>query len=105
VIHLLVLPADTYLAHPLRGLGYQFYSGIGSSITEWATTIVTLVVLLAAFWRAHECHVTAPKSCHHWGHLVPGTGHRACREHHPHAESGKVSAEDILRHHEESDAS
>ncbi len=90
------------LLHPLRYWGYQFWSGIGSDLGE-----VTLITGLArAFWRTRrhlECHVEAPKNCHRIGHPVPGTGHRACRLHHPHAqEKGtQTTAADILRHHEE----
>jgi hypothetical protein len=98
------VPSLHDLLHPLEGLGYQFWSGIGSDFGQ-----LTLITgLLVAIWRARkhlECHVEAPKNCHRIGHRVPGTGHYACRKHHPHAqEKGKgTTAADILKHHEESE--
>ncbi len=99
------IPPIHNLLHPLEGFGYQWWSGIGSDLGE-----VTLITGLAiGFWRTKkhlECHVESPKNCHRIGRPVPGTGHRACRAHHPHAqEKGTgITAEDILRHHEESES-
>lgn len=99
------VPPIHNLLHPLEGLGYQFWSGVGSDFGE-----LTLITGLAiGFWRTRkhlECHVEAPKNCHRLGRPVPGTGHRACRLHHPHAqEKGSgITVEDIARHHEESGA-
>lgn len=44
--------ATSYLAHPLHGLGYQFFSGIGSSISEWLTVAAAIGVYL----YHHNCH-------------------------------------------------
>ena len=93
-----------HLLTPLEGLGYQFWSGIGSDFGQ-----VTLITgLIFGFWRykkQHECHVESPENCHRFGRPVPGTGHVACRLHHPHAEEkGGITVEDIARHHEESKA-
>jgi hypothetical protein len=91
-----------YLLHPLKGNGYQFYSGIGSSISEWITILVTVSLVMWRVRKRCECHVESPKNCHHWGHPVEGTGHRACRKHHPHAETpGSITEADIHRHHGE----
>ncbi len=74
---------------------------------------VVLAILLWVFgkwaWgkiRKHfECDVESPVNCEAWGHVVHGTGHRACHDHNVHTESrGAITAEDILRHHEESGA-
>jgi hypothetical protein len=77
--------------------------------SEWGGIIVKLIglVIFGFFvrWvRKHfECHVESPENCHRIGHPVAGTGHRACRKHHPHAEEkGSITAADILRHHENS---
>lgn len=65
-----------WLFHPLSGLGYQFWSGIGSDIGE-----VTIVAGLWMIWRKHECHV---EGCHRpsW-HVHPDHGHPVCKKHHP----------------------
>lgn len=96
-----IVPSLHDLLHPLSGNGYQWYSGIGSDFGE-----LTLITgLMVAFWRTRkhlECHVESPKPCHRIGRTVPGTGHRACRAHHPHAqEKGAITQEDILRHHDQ----
>ncbi len=73
----MIPPADSYFLHPLKGLGYQFYSGIGSSISEWGA----LGTAVALYLRKHNCH-------HHgcpfigW-HQHPASGHVVCRLHHP----------------------
>lgn len=70
--------------HPLHGLGYQFYSGIGSSITEW----LTVVVAGGVWWRHHNC---IEKGCWRKGHPDPEHGHPVCRRHvkHPHPAFGE----------------
>ncbi len=99
-----IVPPLHDLVHPLEGLGYQFWSGIGSDFGQ--LTLITGLVAVTWRTRKHlECHVESPKNCHHIGHPVAGTGHRACRLHHPHAEEkGGITAEDIARHHEASGA-
>ncbi len=88
----------------LRCKSYNLWSGIISDVSE----ITLLGVFLGAAWRVRkhfECHVELPKNCHRIGHPVLGTGHRACRRHHPHAETpGAITQADILRHHEQSGA-
>jgi hypothetical protein len=71
------------LLHPLGGLGYQFYSGVGSSITEWLTTLVTLGAIGYGFWRHRRCvGVRADgRRCRRIGHADPEHGHPLCREH------------------------
>lgn len=68
--------ASAYLLHPLGGLGYQFFSGIGSSISEWAAVLFALSV-----WAYHH-------NCHEhrclrltWHH--DAGGHPVCKPHHP----------------------
>ena len=93
------------LLHPLSGEGYAFWSGIGSDFGQ--LTLITGLAIAAWRIRKHlECQVEAPRNCHRLGRPVPGTGHRACRRHHPHAsEKGSgVTAAEILRHHEDSGA-
>jgi len=68
-----------WLFHPLGGLGYQFWSGIGSDFSE--------VAILSGFYlllRKHNCHV---KGCWRmqW-HEHPDNGHPVCKHHHPEGE-------------------
>lgn len=88
------------LWHPLSGNGYQFWSGIAGATAIFSGTVAAFIT----YWKHVECHVESPKNCHRIGHPVAGTGHRACRHHHPHAESpGSITAQDIARHHEEAE--
>jgi len=62
--------------HPLGGLGYQFWSGIGSDIGE-----ITLLGALIAVWSKHNCHV---HRCWRlsWHPSKKYGGHVVCRHHH-----------------------
>lgn len=66
-----------WLLHPLGGLGYQFFSGIGSSISEW----LTIAVAISVYVYHHNCHV---HKCWRldW-HPHPDHGHPVCKKHHP----------------------
>lgn len=58
--------------HPLSGNGYQFWSGIGSDLSE-----VTLFGALMTAYYHHNCHV---KGCLRWGkHKVDGSPY--CSKH------------------------
>jgi hypothetical protein len=59
--------------NPLRGDGYQFWSGIGSGSP--------LLVPFALWWRRHNCHVHRCWRLQ-W-HVHPKHGHPVCRKHHP----------------------
>lgn len=95
----------SHLLHPLEGLGYDFWSGIGSDFGQ-VTLITGLVFGAWRYKKQHECHVETPKNCHRFGRPVPGTGHVACRLHHPHAAERNtgITAGDILKHHDDSGA-
>ena len=76
--------------HPLRGLGYQFWSGIAGSFVLgggiWVGALATL--------RKHNCHA---RWCWRIGrHPVDGTGFVVCRKHHP---DDKPTVEEIHRMH------
>jgi hypothetical protein len=65
-----------WIFHPLAGNGYQFWSGIGSDLTE-----IVILAWVLVWWRTHNCHI------HHcwrlpW-HPHPDHGHPVCRRHHP----------------------
>jgi len=100
-----IFPKLHDLLYPLSGNGYQFWSGIGSDFGQ-VTLITGLFIGSYKFKKSHECHVETPNNCHRFGRPVPGTGHVACRKHHPHAaEKGSgITAEDILQHHTDSGA-
>ena len=70
-----------YLLHPLNGLGYQFWSGIGSDFGE--LTIFTALVLIL---RHHNCHV---KGCRRLGHHDLAVGAPSCKAHHSMRENRK----------------
>lgn len=67
--------------HPLHGAGYQFWSGIGSDVTE-----ITIVFALLAWWHSHHCHVHRCWRVSWWPH--PDHGHPVCRHHHP--DTGRI---------------
>ena len=89
---------------------YNFMSSEWGGVAVKLVASLIFIVVVRYLWKGHirphfECHVEAPENCHEWGHPVPGTGHRACTEHHPHAqERGAITVQDIHRHHEESKA-
>jgi hypothetical protein len=65
-----------WLVHPLSGLGYQFFSGIGSSISEWLTILLAITVYV----YHHNCHVhRCPRLSWH----TDECGHPVCKTHHP----------------------
>ncbi|HEV7133207.1 MAG TPA: hypothetical protein VGN27_05695 [Gaiellaceae bacterium] len=65
---------------PLKGNGYQFWSGIGSGSPILAAGLV--------WWHHHNCHV---QRCWRlsW-HPHPDHGHPVCRRHHPDGDSSQV---------------
>jgi hypothetical protein len=67
---------DSPYSHPLGGLGYQFWSGIGSDIGE-----VTIIGALFAVWSNHNCHI---HRCWRlsWHPSKKYGGHVVCRHHH-----------------------
>ena len=78
-----MIPADLF--HPLWGSGYQFWSGIGSDLSE-----ITLLAMAAGLYKAHNCHV---HRCWRLArHPVDGTAYKVCRKHHP---NGHVTAEQV----------
>jgi len=86
----------SYLLHPLGGLGYQFFSGIGSSISEW----LTLTVAIGVFLYHKNCHV---HGCWRlaWHPSAKYRDHPVCRrhhEHHPRGGGAKLHAGGHLRY-------
>lgn len=61
--------------HPLRGLGYQFWSGIAGS---FLTSLPGWFAALAIYLTHHNCQ---KKGCWRMGHPHPKNGHPACRHH------------------------
>ena len=64
-----------WLAHPLFGVGYQFFSGIGSSISEW----LVVTVALATYVYHHNCH---EHGCLRLTWHPDKEGHPVCKVHH-----------------------
>ena len=73
MIHWIATAVSTYLLHPLRGDGYQWWSGAGSDLGE-----ATLVVAVLGVVKHHNCH---HKGCPLPGHRHPKHGWPACRKH------------------------
>lgn len=67
--------------------------------SSWGELILKMPLVVWAI-RHLNCDVSG---CKRLGHPVEGTGHRACRHHHPHMKSqGRVTERDIAYHHKES---
>lgn len=62
-----------YWLHPLRGLGYQLWSGVNSDLGE-----ITLLGGLIALAKHHNCE---ERRCWRPGHLHPEHGRPVCRKH------------------------
>lgn len=65
-----------WLWHPLSGPGYQFWSGLGSDLSE-----ITLLGLALGAWRHVNCH--APWCFRLGKHPTADGQHKLCRRHHP----------------------
>lgn len=64
-----------WFAHPLSGLGYQFFSGIGSSISEW----LTILLAIGVYVYHHNCH---EHRCVRLSWHPDAEGHPICKKHH-----------------------
>jgi hypothetical protein len=67
--------ADSYFLHPLGGLGYQFFSGIGSTISEW----LTILLAISVYIYHHNCH---EHHCLRLSWHPDAEGHPVCKRHH-----------------------
>jgi hypothetical protein len=81
-----ITPTDEGYDDARATVGYEFWSGIGSDVGE-----LTILGLVAVWWRTHNCHI------HRCGriswHPHPVHGHPVCRKHYPnHTEVGKETA-------------
>lgn len=84
---------------------YNFWSSAWGEGLAGVVKVGVLFLLLRPLYqrlRRHvECHVDV---CTNIGHSVPGTGYRACHEHHPavaHEPGEAVTAEHIAQAHAE----
>ena len=73
MLHWLSTAISTYLLHPLKNNGYQWWSGAGSDLGE-----LTLLGAFLAVAKHHNCH---HKGCWRPGHRHPIYGWPACRRH------------------------
>lgn len=71
--------------HPLTGLGYQWWSGIGSDLGEYAIASSIFASAYGAY-RRHNCHV---QGCWRTQWKAHGTD-MLCKHHHP-SDSPKAS--------------
>jgi len=44
------------LWHPLKGLGYQFWSGVESAVQSAVEKLIYGVVAVGLWWEHHNCH-------------------------------------------------
>lgn len=77
IIHNIV-PSLHALERPLEGIGYQFWSGIGSDIGQ-VTLITMLAAAIATFWHKHNCH---EHGCLRLSWHPDTDGHPVCKVHH-----------------------
>lgn len=73
MLHWLSTAISVYLLHPLRGDGYQWWSGLGSDLGE-----LTLIGLLAGAYKHANCE---EPGCWRLGHRHPDHGRPVCRRH------------------------
>ena len=66
------------LNHPLKGNGYQSWSGIISDIGE-ITLVISAIALIVGAYRHLECH---QDRCHRLGRFTHGHL-KLCARHHP----------------------
>lgn len=74
----MIFPPLHNLIHPLEGLGYQFWSGIGSDFGE-LTLVTAVIVSFITAYRHIECH---RDGCHRLGRFTHGHL-KLCHVHHP----------------------
>ena len=73
------------LLHPLRGDGYQFWSGIAGS---FLTSLPGWTVAGVLFWRHHNC---GEHGCLRLGHAHPDHGRPVCRHHFHSTDAAPIS--------------
>jgi len=79
-LHWIAVVSGVYITPGQYSVWYNFWSGIGSDIGEFAIA-GALVRHTIVVYKTHECHVD---SCHRIGlHPVAGTPYVTCRQHHP----------------------
>ena len=77
----------SHLGYPLEGLGYSFWSGIGSDFGE-LTLIASVLGSFLVAYKHIECH---QEGCHRLGRFPHGHL-KLCHVHHPHVPSdGKIN--------------
>lgn len=73
MIHWLSTAVRVYLLHPLKGNGYQWWSGAGANFGE-----ITVIGMVLGAIRHVNCH---HKGCWKPGHRHPEHGWPACKRH------------------------
>lgn len=88
-----IVPSLHDLLRPLEGLGYAFWSGIGSDFGQ-VTLITAVIASTLTFWRHHECN---QEGCHRLGRFKHGHL-QLCHRHHPLVpDDGKINQTHIDR--------
>jgi hypothetical protein len=87
-MHVAAFFFEHWLWHPLKGLGYQFWSGIGSDLGE-----ITLLGIAIGAYKHINCE---EPGCWRPGHRHPDHGRPVCR-HHFHSDSIPVGMPKELR--------
>ena len=81
-----------WLWHPLFGPGYQFYSGVGSDISE-------ITILGAAIALLKHANCDAPRCLRYGPHRTADGHHKLCRKHHPDLPNHRLSLREIHARH------
>jgi hypothetical protein len=82
-----------WLWHPLQSVGYQFWSGLGSDISE-----ITIIAGALAILKHLNCD--SPRCFRYGPHRTADGHHKLCRHHHPDLPKHRLSLPEIqARHH------
>lgn len=81
-----------WLWHPLSGPGYQFWSGIGSDVSE-----IAIIGGAIAVFRRWNC--AAPGCLRHGRHPTADGQHCLCRKHHPDLPNKRLTLVEIHNRH------
>lgn len=98
-MHLIAAGGFTFVQffHPLRYWGYEFWSGLGSDLSE-----ITLLGIAIGAFRHVNCQ--APWCWRIGRHLTADGHHKLCRRHHPDLPDSRLSLAEIHARHRQANS-